>query len=127
MSGLVDVCALDELEEGVPAVKRAGNRELVLARWRGEVFALRNVCPHQSQSFMCGNVHPRLRGSSAPGGLIADAADPVLACPWHTWEFRLQDGRCTTDPQLRVATYPVGVENGRVLVDLRPKRARVAA
>lgn len=122
MSGVVDVCALEELEEGVPTVKQAAGREIVLARWQDEVFALRNLCPHQSQSFMCGNVRPRLRGTSAPVGLTTDARDPVISCPWHTWEFRLHDGHCTTDPQLRVRTYAVGVEDGRVLVDMRSAR-----
>ena len=120
----VDVCAVADLEEGVPTLVKAAGRELVVARWRGEVYALRNVCPHQTQSFVCGNVHARLRGSSRPGGMVADDREPVIACPWHTWEFKLTDGRCITDDKLRVKTYPVQVERGRVMVDVATKPAR---
>lgn len=115
---VIDVCSLSELEEGVPHVVSCGRREVVLAQWSGSVYALRNLCPHQSQSFLCGTVRARLRAHGGPGSVISDTADPVLRCPWHTWEFRLLDGTCTTDRALRIKTYPVEVRAGRVLVDV---------
>ena len=118
---MVDVCGVDDLEEGVPTMVLARGREIVVAQWRGRIYALKNVCPHQTQSFVCGNVHPRLKGSSRPGGMVADETDPVIACPWHTWEFKLTDGRCITDDKLRVRTYPVEIQAGRVMVDVATK------
>ena len=41
----------------------------------------------------------------------------VLHCPWHGWEFDLESGRCPEDDRMRVAVYPVRVEDGRVLVE----------
>ena len=49
-------CRLADLAEAKPTVVVAGERELVLVRWRGDVYALRNVCPHMSTSFERGAV-----------------------------------------------------------------------
>lgn len=128
MANKVDVCAVADLEEGTPHIVQVpGGRTLVIALWRGQVFALRDVCPHQSQSFHCGTVDGRLRGTARPGEVAVDDRDPVVRCPWHTWEFRLIDGSCTTDPTLRIRTYPVTVSDGRVTVDLDVSGRRDAA
>jgi nitrite reductase/ring-hydroxylating ferredoxin subunit len=114
---VIDVCGLAELEEGAPRIVVHGRREIAVARWGERVYAVRNICPHQSQSFACGTVRARLHGAGA-GSVTVDEDDPVIRCPWHTWEFRLLDGTCTTDRQLRVRTYPVEIRDGRVLIEL---------
>jgi len=40
----------------------------------------------------------------------------VLHCPWHGWEFDVDSGYCLDDERMRVAVYPVRVEDGLVLV-----------
>jgi nitrite reductase/ring-hydroxylating ferredoxin subunit len=56
------------------------------------------------------------------GEVRGDDANPVLACAWHAWEFDLRTGKALTDPTARVAAYPVRVEDGRMLLELKPKR-----
>lgn len=99
------------------AVVSARGRELVLARWGGQVFVLRNICPHQSQSFECGGVRERLVATGG-GDIAPDFEDPILICPFHGWEFQLRTGHCTTDATLRVKRYPAREEDGRVLVEI---------
>ncbi|MCH2203684.1 MAG: nitrite reductase (NAD(P)H) small subunit, partial [Fuerstiella sp.] len=44
----------------------------------------------------------------------------ILRCPWHGWQFDLSTGRSLVDPErTRVRSYPVRVEQDRVLVALR--------
>jgi nitrite reductase (NADH) small subunit len=117
----VEVCRLADLPEAVPKVVQAGERELVLVRWRGEVYALRNVCPHMSSSFDRGSVIGRVTGEV--GEVRIESDEPLLTCPWHQYEFSLANGRCGTDDKLRVRTYRVDVEDGRILVDLARHRA----
>lgn len=113
-----DVCAVADLKPHEPFAVRVGNAEIVLTMWRDKVYAVRNVCPHQGQSFVCGNVVPQLT-SSVPGEKVIVHDDhPVLLCPWHTWGYELETGRCVTEPTLRVRRYDVEVRDGRVLVDL---------
>lgn len=113
-----DVCAVSDLEPNKPLAVRVGTAEIVLAKWRDEVYAVRNTCPHQGQSFVCGTIGPRLT-STVPGAeLVADDRNPVLMCPWHTWGFDLKTGRGVSEPTLRVRTYPVEIRDGRILVDI---------
>jgi nitrite reductase (NADH) small subunit len=112
---LVDVAGLDGLAEGVPAVVDAAGKEIVLVRWRERVYALRNLCPHMSQSFEQGGVRGRAGGEV--GDIEFDLEAPVLSCPWHQFHFDLASGQCLVDPKLRVRTYPVTLDEGRVLVE----------
>lgn len=115
---LLDVASFAELEEGVPRVFRAGGREVVLIHWRGRVFALRNVCPHQTQSFVGGVIAGRIERGGAPGRFRVDDDTPVLSCPWHHWEFELETGRCPIDSRVRVRSYATVIEGDRVLLDM---------
>ena len=118
----VDVAALEDLSEGVPWIVSVGRREIALLRWRDQVYAIRNICPHQSQSFEGGAAWPKLAAGDAPGEMVVDADRPVIACPWHYWRYELDSGSCVADPSVRVATYPVTVRDGRILLDPSPKR-----
>jgi nitrite reductase/ring-hydroxylating ferredoxin subunit len=115
----VEVTTLDELPEGVPTEFRAAGRNVVLVRWRERVYALRNICPHMSNSFVGGLVGGRAAGPVGGHAFVDD--DPVMTCPWHQFEFVLDDGRCLTDANLRIATYAVSQgTDGTVSVDFPP-------
>jgi nitrite reductase/ring-hydroxylating ferredoxin subunit len=98
---LIEVCAVSDLDDSVPKVITVGRIEVVLAKWRGEIFALRNVCPHQSQSFERGLIRASIGGPHV-GEVSIDDENPVLLCPWHTWPFSLRTGKCAVDPKLAV-------------------------
>jgi nitrite reductase/ring-hydroxylating ferredoxin subunit len=118
---LVDVAALAELEVGVPTVREVNGREVVLVRTEDSVHAVRNVCPHQSQSFVKGSVRPRLVGGARLGDVVVDGR-PLLACPWHSWTFDLADGQCAVDPKLRIGVYSCQVQDGRVMIEVATAR-----
>lgn len=112
----VKVARLDDLAEGRPAVFTAAGREIVLVRWRGDVYALRNVCPHMSESFAAGFLRERIT-SCVVGGATLDR-EMVIVCPWHGWEYSVRTGRSPTDPRLRVRSYAVSVKDGEVIVEM---------
>lgn len=103
-----DVGRVEDLDDGVFRLVRAGGREIGIVRWRGEVFAVRNVCPHIAGP-VCTTV--RLHLVAEPAGLspCPDADKPVIVCAWHKWEFELRSGRAVSDRKLRVKTYPTEV------------------
>jgi nitrite reductase/ring-hydroxylating ferredoxin subunit len=126
------VAKVDDLEDGVFQVVEVAGRSVLLVKWQDSVFAVRNICPHQSQAFVGGQIRPWVYGKKvrAPCGAVLEEGDgpawemgvdmgkPVVQCPWHQWEFRLEDGRCATDPHFRVRAYSVAVEDdGTVYVD----------
>ncbi len=108
------VCTLEELHAGGRVVARIGGREVgVVLAGDGTPHALRNRCPHHGAPLCLGRV--RRRETGAPGRYDGAGAE-VLRCPWHGWEFELESGRCPEDGSMRVAVYPVRVEDGLVLV-----------
>jgi nitrite reductase/ring-hydroxylating ferredoxin subunit len=48
---------------------------------------------------------------------LVDAA-PVIACPWHGWEFDVGTGEAIWDPAVRVRTFPVEIVADRVLIEI---------
>src|SRR5579872_3559501 len=121
---VVDVGAADDFVEGEPGIVEAGGRKIGIIRWRDEFFALRNVCPHQLGPLCKGHVMPKIVAChSEVGALGVDDDTLIVACPWHGWEFDVRTGRAAWgDVPARVRVYPVEVKDGRVCVDIRPRR-----
>jgi nitrite reductase/ring-hydroxylating ferredoxin subunit len=115
VTGWHDVGAADELERWGRLVVRVGGREIgVLRLADGTLVGIRNRCPHSGAPLCLGTLLQRLAGTP---GTYAVSDGTVLRCPWHGWEFDVRSGTCPDEPSLRVATYPVRVEDGRVLIE----------
>lgn len=115
----VDVGAAADFAHGVPRIVQVGEREVGVVRWGERWFALRNHCPDQGGPLCAGAVRSAL--VAGPAGehvdLALDEGRPVIACPWHHYEFDLQTGRELRGGR-RAITYRVTVEAGRVYVEL---------
>lgn len=117
-----DVAALDELQERRAKIVVADGREIGLVRWGDDVYALRNICPHQFGPVCKGYVMPLITGE-ADGNLDADPDRPVVVCPWHGWEFDARTGRAAWGGSpYKLKIYDVKVEDGRVLVEVGGRR-----
>jgi nitrite reductase/ring-hydroxylating ferredoxin subunit/DMSO/TMAO reductase YedYZ heme-binding membrane subunit len=68
-----------------------------------KVGALTNLCAHQN-------------GPLGEGRII----DGCITCPWHGFQYRLEDGRAPPPFTEVLATYPVRLRDGIVEVDPRP-------
>jgi len=90
---------------------------------RGELFALRDACPHRAAPLSAGTLRTE-----------ADGAQSV-ECPYHGWRFG-GDGRCVAIPfladgqmfdpsRIKVASYAVAESQGMVFI-WAPKDFRVA-
>src|SRR5580704_1331567 len=98
----VDVGAADELARSPLKRVTAAGRPLAISFRDGRFGAVANACNH-------------VGGPLGDGRLDGD----YIVCPWHNWKFH----RCTGfgEPGFeedRVPSYPVKVENGRLLVDV---------
>src|SRR5438105_4901922 len=89
----VAVGRIEELPEGEIKIHRVGGIELGIVRWRGDVYAVRNQCPHQGAPVCLGHLGPKIVApAGALGAMAIDEDVPVLACGWHGWEFDVRDG-----------------------------------
>ena len=117
-------CAASDLREGQPRFVRVANRDLVLVRWHGTIYALRNRCSHQGAALAQGIVSERVIAGRCVGQPEVDHEAPVIACPWHGWEFDLRSGTVVGRPTQRVITYPAAVEGDDVVVTVK-RRGRL--
>jgi nitrite reductase/ring-hydroxylating ferredoxin subunit len=106
------VAAADDLPEGERLIVEVGGRSIGIFNVDGELYAVRNRCPHQGAELCRGKV---LSGISAPapGQFVFDREHKYLACPWHGWEFDLETGQSYWDPaHARVRAYDVTTAKG---------------
>lgn len=106
---------LSEIPPGSRKIVRVGKREIGIFNVDGELFALRNRCPHQGGP-LCAGAVLSLVECRAPGEYVHHPNGKLLRCPWHGWEFDLRTGQSWFDPTgLRVRSYETSIEPGTAL------------
>jgi len=99
--GWMDVCGPEDIPDkrAVIAPLPKGDR-VAIFRDGPRLYALANACRHQN-------------GPLGEGCI----KDGLVTCPWHGWQYRLEDGVSPPPYSERVATHDVRLsERGRVLV-----------
>ena len=103
MSGPPWVPTVDEtkVREGAYTAVYPKGVSILLVRVDGELYAVANKCAHMA--------------CPLEGGALVGA---VLTCPCHDWRFDVRSGELLDAAELRIATYPVRIEEGKVHVAL---------
>jgi NAD(P)H-dependent nitrite reductase small subunit len=91
----------EELAAGTSVCVQLGDAQVGLFHTGEGLFALDNVCPH--------------RGAPLHDGFVTDG---YVTCPWHQWQFQLQDGQCRNIPGARVPAYALEVREGTIWINL---------
>lgn len=99
MAGFVKLAALAELPEGSAKEVEHGGRIYAIFNVAGVISAIDGICPHQG-------------GPLAEGELNGTC----VSCPWHGWEFDVQNGNSTLNGKLKQPVYEVKVEGDDILV-----------
>jgi nitrite reductase (NADH) small subunit len=91
-------------ESDLPAINEAkefacGGRTICVANVSGEISAMDNICLH--------------RGGPLGQGVIEDGK---VICPWHGWGWDAKTGEA--GPGVKVAVYPLKIEDGDVLIEI---------
>ena len=103
MSSWVDACSVDDIEEEDVIRFDHGDRTFAIYRsLDDEYFCTDGLCTHE-QVHLC-------------DGLVMDY---VIECPKHNGQFDYRTGEAMRPPVCEdIATYPVRIENNRVLIKL---------
>ncbi len=112
----VDVGSVQDFPDGKVSVVTAGRAEIGIINWRGRIHAISGVCTHQGGPLCRGVLTARL-SAAKPGTMEAKEETPVIACPWHGWEFDIATGQAIWDANLRIQIFSVEIVGGRVLVE----------
>lgn len=92
----------DEFNEE-PTLVTVDGREIGVACVDGQVYLIRNICPHQ-------------QGPIGEGTI--EKEENCIYCPWHGWKFDLDTGDNPIDDTKSVRTYEPIIEDGKVYVRL---------
>ena len=72
--------------------------------------------------YAIGNFDPFSKAFVLSRGIVGDRGGvPKIASPIYKQSFDLRTGQCLDDPKVRVPTYEVRVERGRILVHCLPR------
>lgn len=108
---------VDNMVVGEFTILTLGGTEVGIIRLQnGEVRAVRNFCPHKGAPVCRGTVGGTWLPSE-PGELVFGRKGGVLLCPWHGFEFDLDDGReLFWEKPMKLRMYPVEVQDGNIYV-----------
>jgi multimeric flavodoxin WrbA/nitrite reductase/ring-hydroxylating ferredoxin subunit len=106
----IDIGAAAELAQSALQPIESGSIKIALSCVNGTFGAVHNACNHAG-------------GPLGEGALDGD----YIVCPWHQWKFHRMSG--LGEPGFeedRVPSFPVKVENGRVMLQLKPTKRQKA-
>ena len=101
MAQWTKVAETADVPPGRGRVVGVGGRDVALFNVDGTFFAVDNTCGHRGGPLGEGNL-----------------SGPVVACPWHGWQYDVRTGENALDDRFRVVCYPVRVDGASVLVEL---------
>ena len=92
---------MSELPCGRVKTAEVRGKQIVIYNVEGELYSTDNTCAHQ--------------GGPLGQGLLEGT---VVTCPWHAWQFDICSGRSIFDADVKIATFPVKVEDDDILVEV---------
>ena len=99
MADFVTVAKANDVSPGQGKVVEANGKSIALFNIGGKFHAVDNTCKHA-------------------GGPLGEGTceGNVVTCPWHGWQYNVETGENTNNPQIKVDKYEVKVEGEEVKV-----------
>lgn len=111
------VARLADIPPGERKIVEVAKRSIGVFNVNGDLYALRNNCPHQGAPLCLGETWGVVEADT-PGEYRYRNRGEVLTCPHHGWEFDIRTGQSVCDPQrLKTSGYAVDVESGQDLLE----------
>lgn len=112
----------DNFEDGERRVVEIDGRHIGVFRLENDYYAYLNWCPHQAgpvcEGAIIGQQLESFDREQLEKGLEWSSEEPILVCPWHSWEFDLRTGENLPDRSVKLPSFPIRVEDGNVIVEL---------
>ncbi len=99
MTDFLVAAKTSEIDGGESKIIIMNGKEIALFNLGGKFFAIDNACRHQ--------------GGPLGEGMLDGA---IITCPWHHWKYNVMTGINPTNPQIKVQTYEVKVEDGQIKI-----------
>ncbi|HEY1056409.1 MAG TPA: nitrite reductase small subunit NirD [Emticicia sp.] len=101
-------CYIEDIPENGGACVLIDGEQIAIYNFarRNEWFATQNLCPHKQQMVL------------SRGMIGTQGGEPKVACPFHKKTFSLETGKCMSDEDYKIMTYPVKVEGNLVFIGI---------
>jgi nitrite reductase/ring-hydroxylating ferredoxin subunit len=122
----VVVGKVSDFENGDRKIVDVNGKSIGVFRIDDRFYALRNRCPHQFGPLCVGELAPRAV-SDGPGDVRMDPGPPLLACPWHGWEYDIATGQSFMGPgrgNMAALAYDVSVLPGNEVAQMEQNQVR---
>lgn len=99
MAEFKEICSEADIPPGTGKAFDMGRDEIGVFNIGGKFYAIDNLCPHE-------------------GGPMADGpvSGNLVTCPLHGWRCDVTTGESLELPGVKVATYEVKIEDGKVFI-----------
>ncbi|MED4297801.1 Rieske 2Fe-2S domain-containing protein, partial [Priestia megaterium] len=87
----VPVCSIEDLQSGQRKLVKVDGTEIAIFNLKGQLYAVRNKCPHQGVSMVYGSIDGTMLPSD-PHTYDYGRHNEILRCPLHGWGFDLKTG-----------------------------------
>lgn len=113
------VGTVEEVQPGEGMCANINGLEIAVFNVEGEFYAISNQCPHKgAQLCEAGSLKYNAEECDPPTrGAVKDGENPRVYCPWHWWEWDLEEGDNPMS-NMRVRTFDVTIKEGEIQVEI---------
>jgi len=90
-----------EIAEGQMKSIHLKGKSILLARVKGQIYAVSNICPHA--------------GCHLHAGILTGY---IVMCPCHGWKFDIRNGQFEGNMLVKLETYPSKTEQGKIIISI---------
>lgn len=122
----VTVCSSEDLKPGQRQLVKVDGSEIALFNLNGELYAVRNKCPHQGVSMVYGSIDGTMLPSD-PHSYQYGKHNQILRCPLHGWGFDIKTGESLFDAEkCKIKTYDIQQEGDSIVLYLNKEPKTVS-
>jgi len=108
MSQWIDICSTEDLQPDSGICALVDHKQVA-------IFYM----PKDNAVYAIDNYDPFGRANVLSRGMIGDLdGEPMVASPLYKQHFNLKTGSCFEDDNVKVASYPIRMTNGRVEISV---------
>jgi nitrite reductase/ring-hydroxylating ferredoxin subunit len=98
-----DESAVRQMKEQQLHALEIASKKICIAKIDGKWLGILNRCPHAGTPLSMGTCNKR----------------GIIVCPTHHYKFQLSNGLSADGNHYRLPTFPIKIEQGRILVGIR--------
>ena len=95
------IANISDIPEGQGKTFTIEGQEVAVFNKAGQFFAIDNTCIHKG-------------GSLGEGSL----EDETVTCPLHGWQYNITNGQCLANPEAKLNTFTIIVENDEISLEI---------